>query len=506
MPHIRVALLTVFLAIALFIGPARAADTWKELKTAHFTVVSSAGDRNTQALAWQLEQVRSAISIVSPWAHVDLGKPVFVLAVKDENGMRTLAPSFWERSGDMHPVSVAVTGADRHYIAIRADLRYDVQTQDPVNPHLNAYFIYVTLILQSSFDRDLPLWLSRGLAGVLSNTIVQSDAILVGPLIPTHLEELRSGPRVSLSRLLTATRESPDLSKGDRLAEFDAASWAFVHFLLFGDSGAHQSQLNAFARLLQEGKPPAQAFQEALGPVEKSQAAFDGYLSRSIYQYAKLKIDASIKREGIALRTLPPAEATASRAAFHVAMGRAAEARVSIEEARRADPNQPASDVAEALLLENEGRRDEAIAAYAKAVEHGSDNAYAYYRLALLSWGAHPDRETLVAIDKRLTAATRLNERMASAYAALGEAKAALTGNLDDAIPLVKRAISLEPGEAGHHLSAARVLWRGRQFDAARSEAHAAARLANTDYERRESEQLLASLDKAQAEEKARSR
>ena len=51
----------------------------------------------------------------------------------------------------MRPVSVWVTGADQHYMAIRADSRGEDDTL--INPYTSAYFAYVNLMLTSSFGR-----------------------------------------------------------------------------------------------------------------------------------------------------------------------------------------------------------------------------------------------------------------------------------------------------------------------------------------------------------------
>jgi len=52
--------------------PLAAADQWIEVKSAHFVVTSNAGDGSTRTIAWQLEQIRSAIATLWPWAKVDL--------------------------------------------------------------------------------------------------------------------------------------------------------------------------------------------------------------------------------------------------------------------------------------------------------------------------------------------------------------------------------------------------------------------------------------------------
>ena len=49
-----------------------------------------------------------------------------------------------------------MTGADRPYLAIRADLRGDDNVT--LNPHISAYYSYVSLVLQSSMARVAAGW------------------------------------------------------------------------------------------------------------------------------------------------------------------------------------------------------------------------------------------------------------------------------------------------------------------------------------------------------------
>ena len=483
-------------AVAAATFQVSAADQWFEFRSAHFTVWSNAGDGNTRTLLWQLEQVRSAIAVVWPWAKVDLPKQMLVLGVKDENTVRALAPRYWEQPGGVRPVSVWVTGPDRHYIMIRADLRGD--DRDTVNPHTHAYFAYANLVLDASFHRDLPFWFQRGLAGVLSNTIVRESYILLSPPIPRHLQELRNGARLRLDKLITLTNASPELQDGTARWRFDAQSWAFVHYLMFGEKGAHQARVNELATLLRAGKDPAAAFVEALGRAEDYEGGFNNYINRNVFGYRKLIVDAAVEREKFAARPIPPAEAAAGQALFHVAMRRQDEAKRLIEEARRLDGKVPAADVAEAIQFDIAGRDEEARAAYARAVELGSSDAYAHYRYAVLSWGPQPERETLMSIEKSLARAVEINPFLASAHAALGEARAALDQPADVVNKSIGRAIQLEPSSEWHRLSSARVLLRFQKYEAARAAAQTALALSLSDAARGQSEELLSTIHRNQ--------
>jgi tetratricopeptide (TPR) repeat protein len=486
-----VALVSSALALA-GARPVLAADQWIEVKSAHFVVLSNAGEGNAKTLAWQLEQIRSAISALWPWAKVDLNKPLMVFALKDEAALKAFAPTYWERKGGVRPATVWVGGVDQHYLAIRTDVEADDTLH--INPYVTSYFSYVSLILQQSAGRPMPMWFSRGLAGVMSNTIVRESKILLGPPIPWHLQRLGQVPRFKLPALLKMTRTSPEFLSGEGQSTFDAESWALVHYLMFGEGGARWLKLDRFAKLVAQGTDPDVAFREVLGPPEDLASPFDVYISRNLFSFRQVNVDVAVKREGFTVRQVPLPEATARRALFHAAMRRPDEARRAIDDARKMGAA-PETFVAEGLLLDASGQADEAKAAYARAVDAGSTSPYAYYRLASLMWRTEVDHDTLLRIETILNQAVTLNNRDASAYALLGDARSALgTG---DPMAMVLRAIALDPAEPHHRLTAARVLWRARKYDEALKYAQAALSLSDTDDERSRATEMIDSLTKA---------
>jgi tetratricopeptide (TPR) repeat protein len=482
----------VFLLIAA-VAPCRAADQWLEVKSAHFTVISNAGQWSARDMAWQLEQIRSALAALWPWAHVDLDRPFAVIAVKDEPSMRAIAPKYWEEKGSVHPISVWAIGGDGYYLAVRTDVKGEDNVN--VNPYQNSYFSYVSLILSRSVPRPLPLWLSRGLSGVLSNTVVSQQKVLMGPPIPDYIRELRGiGGRLRIAELVSATGQSP-VFRGD-LGEwrFDVQAWALVHMLMFSDSGAHSTAFQRYVNAVLTGEDPDKAFREALGPPEALDGPMASYVARSIFSYIQLPLDASVKREAFPSRTLSIQESASVRALFHAAMRRPGDARTAIAEARKG-ANAPESYVAEAELLEREGKPDDAQAAYQHAVDGGSASSYAYRRLASLIWRHAPTHDELTQIATLVQKAIALNNRDDYAYAMLGEARSELGEH--DGLGYVRRAISLAPQESYHHLSAARVLARERNFDEARKEVQAAQATARTDDERQHVSQLAQWLETA---------
>lgn len=495
----RITPLGLALILLLAVTPARpraAADKWTETTSAHFLVWSNAGDRATRNLLWQLEQIRFAVATLWPWTRLDFAKPMLVLALKNELSMRAMAPRYWEQKGGVHPVSVWVTGADRHYMAIRADL----EGEDGVliNPYTSAYFSYVNLILTSSFDRELPLWFSRGLAGVLSNTIVQGKVILLGPPIQWHLDRLHEGARLRMKELIAVTRTSREYTQNDGLGRFDAQAWALVHYLMFGHNAARQAGVNTFAALVKNGTDPGAAFAEAFGTVAELEDDFSGYIDREIFSYRKFVVDQATKREAFTSRPLTPAESAAGRAAFHVSMGRSAEARALIDEARQTDPRSVDAYMAEGLLLRRENKEQESDAAFVKAASLGSASPYAYYRAAMSMWGtgaSRPDEAAFRQMDVYLSKAIELNPSFAESYAVLAEVRSAQKKPADDVVALLNKAIALDPSDPWTRIAAARSLWRIDRLTEARAVARVAVALTADDPRAKaEAERLLAAI------------
>ena len=478
-------------------GICTAADRpWSAASSAHFTVISDDGPKTAREVAWQFEQVRAAIQTYWSWARTDLDRPVLVLAARDEERMKSLAPKYWEQRGGIRPSSVSATGADRYYVALRSDLRAD-DRQGSVNPYLDAYWAYTSVVMRNGFRQDLPLWFGRGLAAFMSNTLVRDTSLQVGRIVPWYLQRLQAGARPTLRELVTADRNSSWFTDGAKLDEFDAEAWAFVHFLMLGDNGAHRPQLERFAALVRDGQG-AGAMEGAFGNVDALETSFRLYYTKPVFQYMVFNVDTNVKRDAFEAHVLSPASAAASLAAWHVAMGRPVEARMAINDAKKADAKLAAAFDAEGMLLDSERKPAEARAAYETAIELQSTDAFVHYRWARLSWGAQADAATRARIDESLDRATKLNDRFAPAFAMGAFVKAQL-GHPDQALPLAVRAVQLAPGDSQDRVTLASVLLMLSRRDEARVQASTALELATSDSERQAAQQIIERITRASA-------
>jgi hypothetical protein len=465
--------------------------TWVLVTSPNFTVVSDAGDKSASRTAWQFEQVRAVLQRLWPWARIATGKPVVIFAARDENTMKSLMPKFREVKGGVRPASVFVGGPDRHYIAVRTD----VAEPDSLgaNPYFPSYWSFVYITLESSFGRELPMWLGRGLSDVFANTIVREKDIQLGRVVPWHLQTLREGARVRLPVVLAADRASRHATGDQDARDFDASAWALVHYLGFGESGANLPKLNQFLELVSKGRDVNTSLVEVYGPLDRLDETVHAYVGRTLYTYKLLGLDVNVTVDGFTKRTLSAAESTADRAMLHAVTQRPAEARQLAKAAAAADPTLPVPAEVEGMLGDLEGQKDAALAAYSRAAELQSTNFYSYYRRAQLRWQPTLDRPSLERIAGDLEKTITLNSTWAPGYSYLAD----VCVDLDDAeraLGLARRAVALEPGAPYHRLATARALARLSRQGEAIQEAERALALARTPEDRQRAEQLIAYL------------
>jgi len=484
----RLTLFVILLSIAPIRG-ASAADSWAQVASPRFTVVSNAGDKRAREIAWQFEQIHAAMTAIWPWMKGNLDRPVLVVAAKDENSMKLLAPEYWEKRGGLHPSSVLVTGPDRHYIALQADAR--AQDTDAINPYYLAYWSYASLLIDASFEGDLPLWLRDGLAGVLSNTIVRESEIRFGMAPPWYVRTVSTQSRLRLAQLFTTTRDSAYYQNPATRDQFDAQTWALLHYLLFDPVMGKSGKLDVAIQAIANGTPSADAMRQAYGDFEPLEGAYMLHVRKELLPYSRLKTETKIAASAFAGRVLSDGDSANARAALHAAMGRPVEARALIVEARKGGESAAGYEV-EAILA---ARDDDAAAmktALTKAEQLGTTNYYALYRLAVLEMPQDGNAATSAVAETRLRKAVELNAFHAGVHATLANVLASGPAEKRaQAIPIAQTAVKLAPRDSFVHSALARSLWNVGERDAALARARLAVTLAQNDAQRRQAQQMV---------------
>jgi TPR repeat protein len=497
----RRGLLLAALALGGVAARVGAAETWVELKTAHFAVVSNAGEGKARSTGSEFEQARAAFAKILPGMRVGQARPTLVLAFRDESTLRKWAPGYFVKGG-IKVASGSAGGPDCEYLLLRADLRPSDQN---VTANYNLYRSYLSLLLDDSYERRLPPWLSIGLSYVLANTSVRDKEIAIGEPVPWEFQRFNSRSRLPLRTILDARYDSPIVKLDDQRDIFDAQSYVLVHYLLFADRGAHIPQLTHFLELWLQGQSQDQALAEVFGNLKALEDRLPAYATTSVLHYSRLQIEAKIATERLPTRVLTAAEVAGLRACLQVAMGRPDEAQAAIREARTADELSPVSYDAEGLLADRDRDKPRATDAYNRAVELGSTSPHSYYRAAQLAWKPEHDASTLALQRQRLERAIALNDSYAAAHAYLADVLIA-QGDGSAALASARRAVALRPGEYYPRLVAARALNLLGRTDEARRAAGVARSAAQDETERSEVERFLRYLDETSAYAQGRAR
>lgn len=481
--------ITLLMTLAGWLAVAATADAqrpWVEATGPNVTVVTDAGAGRARDLVWQFEQVREAMARVFPWVRLRMTRPLVVLAARNEATMRLLTPGDFEGRPRIYS-SVSTGGADRYFIALRSD--FTTEDREGVNPYESAYWSFGATAFGET-SGALPTWLRRGMASVVSNTLVRKDEIQLGRIIEQHVATLRSRPRMSLNEVVSLVDGGDSrLKNGDFLASHSAHAWALVHFLVWANEGAYQEGLDRYIKGVLRGADPVKSLASTLGDVSRLESAFNVYINRDIFPFTKFLTSAKLRREAFPVRDVPPVEMALLRAAHHVAHERPADAKAALAEAQQLQPG--VGDEVAALIADREGRNDDVRAALGRAVDQPFATWWAPYRLATLE--SPTGQSGFRRVRDLLLTATGRNPNADWAWAYLAVAHAELDER-EAAVRAIEQAIDLAPASSADRRLAARAYLRLDMPAEARTSAGLARALATTPEERGVAQDMLAEI------------
>jgi tetratricopeptide (TPR) repeat protein len=302
-----------------------------------------------------------------------------------------------------------------------------------------------------------PLWAREGLAEYCS-TLASKDGAIDRP-ISGHVETLRQKPLLPLRELFAVKPGAPLYDEGRRAGIYHAQSWALVHYL----AGAGEERRAQFARFLQRtnaGEPADGAFEASFG------AHAD--LEKELRQHVrKLTAKSTKSAPGEAKVAEAPEAEPMMRDAVLYELGRvvasmredhAVHAVKFFENALELNPSHSGALASLGVLHQRAARMQEAEAAFARAIELGSDDHDIYLLLgrAILDRYANvqqPPQAEILKARSMFTKAAELRPESALAWVGVGTTYFA-DDDVAPGIAAVQRARTLDPREP----SAPRVL------------------------------------------------
>jgi tetratricopeptide (TPR) repeat protein len=463
--------LIIVAALVLFTAHAPSAaakDTWTSVRSQNFHLVGNASEKDIRQVATRLEQFRLAFSRIFKRARLQDSVPTTVIVFKDQNAYKPFNPS--RAAGYFQP------GEDVNYITLTAGTRGEDN-----NPYAVIFHEYVHLLVKNNVSPNAPAWLNEGLAEFYSNLEVVKDgkAADIGKHITDHILYLREQKLLPLRTLFAVDHSSPHYNEQSKRGVFYAQSWALVHYLMFGQKGQRQPQLNRYLELVGKGVNQQESFQAAFGAdIETIEKELRDYIGRNTYPYINYPFAEKLDTE-VAVQSSVLTEAQGltylGDLALHTRLLEQAE--TQLQKAVALDASDPMTQASLGMLRMRQRRFAEAKEHLRRAVAADARNHMAHYyyaftlsREGMSEMGFVRNYAPEVAAEMRATLrkAITLQPGYAGSYNLLAFVNMVTGEQIDESIELLKRALQLAPGEERFRLDLAQLHLRKQDFDAAR--------------------------------------
>ncbi len=455
-------LFLLFSLISCVRARSAAPEKWIEVRSPHFTVVSDAGEKKARETANQFEQIREVFHTAFPALRVDIGKPVIIFALKNENSMKIFLPAYWEAKGHAHPAGVYIPGEDKHCAIVRTNVESE-------NPYQVVYHEYAHALENLNFQ-GLPLWLSEGIAEYLGNSRIFEGFVEIGVASRHHLTVLSENKLIPIDVLLGVDSNSPYYNEQSRVSLFYAESWVLVHYLLMDLEAQQEHLLQNFLTAYQSSGDQLQAARQSFGDLSKFAQSVEQYSRHQPFLVGRVNTSVRVDSKSFTSRVLSPAEVNARRGDLYTRTHRPVEAKSTLEMAVRQDPNLALAHEGLGFLALSQQDMSTAEVEFTKAVQLNSQSFLAYYFSARVRMRDEMNsKEEIGLVLADLEKAIDLNPQFAPAYDALSSIYSLTPETADKAVAAARKAIQLEPGTLSYALNYGYVLLRIGKIEDAKS-------------------------------------
>lgn len=471
--------------------PADHRDSWIEIQSPHFTVLSNAGEYEGRKAALEFEEIRALFLHLYPTLRVDSGKPTIVFAIKNEDSLKLFMPSYGQNSKSMHIGGFYHPTYDKNFAIIRTDTR----GTGPLGNH-TLYHEYTHAYFRYNF-RGLPLWLDEGLAEFYGNTSIESNQSGVGMPNETQLRTLKNSRFLPIDQLLTIDRTSPLYNTSEHAGIFYSESWALVHYLIISADVRGQDLINKYLRALHATDDPIEAANQTFGDLKRFSEKLDNYIRQFSFQYERVQLQSKLSEKDFTARKLSAAEGILGQADFLLRSGHLPEGLELLHEVEKLDAATPGyhSELGHYHLLKADYANAEkelqlAIAANPNDVSAHVDMASLYLRRDNYT------KESTLKIRSELEKVLSVSPDFPAAHAFLSIAYAQDPAkDTDRAFKEARRASELEPGNLAYFIDIGKALLAAGRIPDARKIAETAQRVATTTGDRNQATSFTKQID-----------
>jgi TonB family protein len=448
----------LFLFAALAAGAGARPDTWLEVRTPNFVVISNSNEKAARHVTRQFERMRSVFSRVFPDANLDPATPIVILAVEDKRNLQELVPAVYLRPGQVNLVGFFLHAPEKNYVLVW-------QNAEGLHPFAPIYHEYTHYVL-SSTGEWMPLWLSEGYAEYYENTEIIDNEVRVGKVNAYSVELLERNPLLPLATLLTVDQHSAYYHDEDKGSIFYAESWALTHYLKTKDAQENTHRLLDYLDLVHKKIDSVSAATQAFGDLQQLQADLHKYILNGDYGVVQLPGSTDIDDSLFAVRSLNQTEVDAVRGDFLAYNQRDDDARILLRAVLQDDPANASAHESMGYIAFRQHNYDEARMWYEQALQFDPQSFLAHYYFAASAMKVSktkkrlPDAAGQASIENSLHAAMKLNPSFAPACYGMGVFLALMGKNYEEAHEWMRKAIAMDPGNVEFRIDDANVLMR----------------------------------------------
>ncbi len=467
-------LLPIVLLLAAPLAPARdKTETWLQVSSPHFVVVTNASEKQGRRVADQFERMRSVFHTAFPKAQVDPDAPIIVLAIKDAKDFRALEPEAYLAKGSLKLGGLFLRAADKNYVLMRLDAEGE-------HPYAVVYHEYTHLLLSKSAEY-MPLWLNEGLAEFYQNTDIRDKEALLGEPSADDILWLRQNRLLPLATLFTVDQNSPYYHEENKGSIFYSESWALTHYLEMKEFAEKTHHVPDYLDLLSKQVDPITAATRAFGDLKQLQKELESYIHQtSGFLQLKMMTTTEVDDSAFKVQTLTGAQSDAVRADFLAYNSRTADAESLLDHVLQEDPNNVSAHETKGFLEFRQGHLEDAKKWYAQAVQLDSQSYLAHYYFAAIAMNGARDASDQEQVESSLRAAIKLNPSFAPAFDRLAVFLAMRNKSLDEARMMELTAIGLDPANLGYRINIANIWMTMEKGQNAVNVLRAAAKMAKT--------------------------
>jgi tetratricopeptide (TPR) repeat protein len=489
------ALLAILAAPNLAFAKAKDEPKWIEVHTAHFSVITDAGEKRGREVALRMEQMRAIFGRLLLKKKLTMPVPVTVISLKSDKQYGTVAPAKQSMAGGFY-----VPGPDRVYIVLNL---FETDPWRAVAHPLAHYFLnYNYPPAQGWFDEGLAEYFGSiqidkqvGMGGdpELAPEWHEDifDEVRRDPNVPQSLTQLVSSPVwLSMVDLFTMKHDGSGTREGTHNTLYYAQSWIVVHYLLnknkLPETGTY------FDLVLNQKVPVEKAMVQAfdMSPAQMEDAVKTYFKSLSglgialdqskkpivdpvnIQQPDHFAVPFDVDDIGMAVSAVTDEEA---RAVMDDVMARVPEHRdQGLRDLQQLTADPKDNEAAHRALARDDLRQKRFEAAadeLEKATELNPRDPWIwYYRAALKYQKAQATRtemQGLANMMQDLRAVADWYPELADAYNMLGMARVE-GGGINSALEAQRQAIALAPRNVEYQFNLGQIYLAGKKWDLAR--------------------------------------